>query len=63
MAMKEGLREENQRLFEQNKANMLEKTGVMEVLGVHQMKDYIDMYKDLSNQRVALIHAQQEVEA
>lgn len=29
MGVKEGLREENQRLFEQSRANMLEKTEIM----------------------------------
>lgn len=31
------------------------------MLGVHQLKDYICIFRDLEQERIALIHTQKEI--
>lgn len=55
--------EENQRLLKENRGNVKEKSYVLEELGVQQVKEYYLIFKDLENERVALIHSQKSIEA
>lgn len=55
--------QENQRLLKENRGNVKEKSYVLEELGVQQVKEYYLIFKDLENERVALIHSQKSIEA
>ena len=54
---------ENQKLHEENREQVKEKMEVMDKLGLNQGKNYLTAFKDIQNQRVALIYSQKQIEA
>ena len=54
---------ENQKLHEVNREQVKEKMEVMDKLGLNQGKNYLTAFKDIQNQRVALIYSQKQIEA